>query len=481
MKTVVIVGGGIAGLSTAYYLQKQAREQALPLRFLLLEKEERTGGKIMTVTTDSYIIETGPDSFLARKKAALELCREFGLEGELVGTNPLAKKTYIVHKGKLERIPPGTNMGIPTQFTPFASTRLISPLGKARALLDLILPRSRGTDDQSLGHFIARRLGTEVLDAIVEPILAGIYAGDARQLSLRATFPQFETMERQYRSLILGILAQKKAMNPAPPPAAEEQGLPKSMFLTLKSGLSTLAAKTAEALESASVRTGVKATQVEKRTEESGTYYYVHLDPGEPVKADAVVLATPAFAAAALVPQESQTARYLRQIPYVSVATVILAYPQEAFPHPLDGSGFVVPRKEGRAVTACTWISSKWSHTAPPGQVLLRCYVGRAGMEAIVDRSDDEILAHVRHDLAELVGLMQKPTYSLVTRWHQAMPQYTVGHLERLQEIEAERKARWPGLFLAGAGYRGLGVPDCILDGRKTAEQVVAYLKERGC
>jgi oxygen-dependent protoporphyrinogen oxidase len=474
MKNVVIIGGGITGLSTAYYLQQRARRDGVSIRCLVLEKDEKLGGKIQTENIDGFVLEKGPDSFLARKTAATDLCRELGLEGELVGTNPNARKTYILHKGKLHRLPPGTQMGIPTQFGPFATTGLLSVKGKARALMDLVLPRNETDGDQSLGGFLARRLGDEVLEAIAEPLLAGIYAGDARKLSLRATFPQFEMIEKKYRSLILGILAQKRAVQS--PSSATKHG---SVFLTVKSGLGTIVKRLTEELGAETLRTKSKVTQITARMREERFEYTIHLDHGEHVPADAVVITTPAFSAAEIFPHRDTISEVLQQIPYVSVATIVLAFPQDAVSFPLDGTGFVVPRKEGRTITACTWVSSKWLHTAPEGHKLLRCYVGRAGDEAIVDRPEEEIIAKVRQDLSDIMGITSEPLFTRLTRWKQSMPQYTVGHLNRLQEIETEIMNRWPGLLIAGAGYKGLGVPDCILEGKKTAEQVLEYILQK--
>jgi oxygen-dependent protoporphyrinogen oxidase len=473
MKQVVIIGGGITGLSAAFYLKRFAAEKELPVRFHLFEKEAHFGGKIQTEQFQGFVMEKGPDSFLARKTAIIDLCRELGLEGELVGTNPQARKTYVLHQGKLHRLPPGTQMGIPTQFGPFATTGLLSVRGKARALMDLVLPRLETEADQSLGGFLARRLGDEVLEAIAEPLLAGIYAGDARALSLRATFPQFEQIEKKYRSLILGILAQKREAQ-----AASSGSRPGSVFLTVKSGLGTLVEKLTEALGAGVLHAQRSVTRITPQASAGSTAYAVELEEGETITADAVVITTPAFAAAEVMPQEGAIHSLLKQIPYVSVATIVLAYPQEAISFPLDGSGFVVPRKEGRTITACTWVSSKWPHTTPEGYKLLRCYVGRAGEETIVERTDEEIVARVRRDLSEIMGITAEPLFTRVTRWRQSMPQYTVGHLDRLQQLESAIMQRWPGVWIAGAGYKGLGMPDCILEGKKTAEQAIAYLQK---
>ncbi len=523
-KTVIVIGGGITGLSAAYYLQKQARAQGVPLRVQLFERDARVGGKVDTELFDGFVVEKGPDSFLARKAAAVHLCRELGLQDDLVGTNPRAKKTYIWHGGKLHRIPDGLNIGIPTQFVPFATTGLLSVSGKLRAAMDLVLPRSDDSGDRSLGGFLARRLGDEVVDRMAEPLLAGIYAGDSRNLSLRATFPQFEQLEKQYGSLIRGMLAQAKAAGkravpgagPAPvsetgrAPAVEgsasvrEKSLPQSVFLSLRGGLIQLVNRLAEVLGPGVIHTSTAVREIRQVTvdqpgamltadqaeamlsrDQTGAStgdirpparYRVMMETGDVFEADAVVVTIPAYDAARILPQSFEPATVLGKIPYASVATVAMAFHASSIVHPLDGTGFVVPKQEGRNITACTWVSSKWLHTAPKDKVLLRCYVGRAGEEAIVDEPDESILRKVRQDLNDSMGIQVDPIFTRITRWRRSMPQYTVGHLERLDAFQKEVKRQFPGLFFAGAGHTGLGIPDCIQQGKNTAEQAIEHL-----
>ncbi|MFC4769636.1 protoporphyrinogen oxidase [Effusibacillus consociatus] len=466
-KTVIVIGGGITGLSAAYYLQKQARETGISLRVLLFERDARVGGKIETEVFNGFVVEKGPDSFLARKTAAVNLCRELGLEDDLVGTNPDNKQTYILHKGKLHRIPAGLNIGIPTQFLPFATTGLLSMSAKVRAAMDLVMPRSKVTGDQSLGGFLARRLGDEVVDHMAEPLLAGIYAGNSRNLSLRATFPQFESLEKKHGSLILGMLAQAKQ-------AHANQSLPHSMFLSLRGGLIQLVDKLAEVLGPEVIRTSIGVREIKKGTNENNQPpYELILENGDKFEADAVVVTVPAFESARMLPQSFEPAATLEKIPYASVATAVMAFPAASITYPLDGTGFVVPKKEGRTITACTWVSSKWMHTAPPDQVLIRCYVGRAGDEEIVDESDESILTKVRQDLKDIMGIEAEAIYTSITRWRKSMPQYTVGHLDRLNAFEKEATKQLPGLFFAGAGFTGLGIPDCIQQGKEAAARVL--------
>lgn len=504
-KTVIVIGGGITGLSAAYYLQRKAKEAGRPIRILLFERDEKFGGKIETERVDGFVIEKGPDSFLARKGAALELARELGLEDEVVGTDPRNKKTYILHKGKLHRIPAGLNVGIPTQFVPFATTGLLSLGGKIRAAMDLFLPKSKHTGDQSLGGFLARRLGDEVVDQMAEPLLAGIYAGNSRNLSLRATFPHLETLEQKHGSLIRGMLEQAKHAKAAQQagssnveadraqagstpetggqPSANagetaKKKLPNTMFLSFRRGLRQYVDSLTEVLGPEILHASRSVREIKRLTDDAAPgKWQVLLDNGEMVEADGVVLTTPTFDTARFLPRSFEPAKTLEKIPYASVATVILAYSAESISFPLDGTGFVVPKGEGRTITACTWISSKWMHTAPKDKVLIRCYVGRAGDEAIVDEEDETILQKVRVDLQETMGITADPLFTRITRWRHAMPQYTVGHLDRLKNFEDEARAQYPGLFFAGAGFTGLGVPDCIQQGKHAAEETIRYLQ----
>lgn len=468
-KKVVVIGGGISGLSTAFYLQKKGKENGLSLDITLIEKSETLGGKVQTLHRDGFVIEKGPDSFMARKLPIIDLSKELGLEDQLVGTNPKAKKTYILHNGDLHPMPPGLILGIPTELTPFLKTGLISPLGKARAAMDLFLPRRKESSDESLGNFLQRRLGKEVLDHIAEPLLAGIYAGDTRSLSLKATFPQFHAVEQKHRSIILGMLASKKN----PPVATDVPEIAKkSMFLTYKRGLTTLIERLIEELAQVDLRT--KQSVVKLNKQDKG--YQLVLDNGQQLEADVVILAVPPAISANLLSQQVPAATQLSEIRYVSVANAIIAFDEKDVPFKIDGSGFVVPRKEGRTITACTWTSSKWLHSAPEGKVLLRCYVGRAGDEEIAHLSEQELLEKIRLDLKELMNITAEPLFYEITRWPHSMPQYPLEHLGNLKKIRAELSTAMPGLFLTGSGYHGVGLPDCVRQGREASEEAISFL-----
>jgi len=479
-KTVAVIGGGLTGLSTAYYLEKKAREQGIDLRVVLVEADKRLGGKIMTVKRDGFVIELGPDSFLGRKPAAVNLARELGIAHELVGTNPKARKTYILHDMKLHRIPPGLNIGIPTQFAPFATTTLLSWAGKMRAGLDLVLPRGQHQADQSLGNFLERRLGSEVVDRMVEPLLAGIYAGDMRKLSLRATFPQFEQLEIKYGSLIKGMLQQaraKKAETAQPEYGAKVQPkLPDSVFYTFREGLEYFIEQIASALKQTDIR---MSTRVQSITPQDAGRHLVKLSGGEEIMADAVMVTTPTYESAKMLPGRFQTHSHLTQLPHASVGTVVLAFRRDQIHFPLDSTGFVVRKVEPTTITACTLTSTKWVHTATEDKVLIRCYVGRAGQEGILDQTDEEIVKRVRADLQKIFGLTEEPMFTIVTRLRESMPQYYVGHLDRVKAFLDQVDAELPGVFFAGMGFTDVGIPGCVSQALQAAEKATVFMKNQ--
>ncbi len=468
VKRLLIVGGGISGLSAAYYAWKHSLNQNVKLEITLVEKSKTLGGKIQTLHRDGFIIERGPDSFLARKTPIIELTKELGLEGELTATNPAAKKTYILNKKRFHRIPPGLILGIPTKILPFIRTSLISPLGKARAALDIILPARKDQTDESLGSFLERRLGSEVLNNIAEPLLAGIYAGDTHTLSLQSTFPQFQQLENKYRSLIIGMVQSRKRTASTvqlPDPIKD------SMFLTYKKGLKTLVDALIDRLESVELITEINVEAISK----SGSEYEVTFSNGVAWKGEAIILAIPSYQAGKLLNKLSSS-ETLDQLPYVSVANIIMAYEASEIVHPLDGTGFVVPKTEGRFITACTWTSSKWLHTSPSDKILLRCYMGRSGQEDWIHLSDEEIENKVRLEIKEIMGIEAKPLFVEVTRWRNSMPQYAVGHLERIRNVRNHVSRDYPGIRLTGSSYEGVGLPDCIQQGKEASKQTLEYL-----
>ncbi|WP_438315584.1 protoporphyrinogen oxidase [Sporosarcina sp. FA9] len=467
-KKVIVVGGGITGLSAAFYIKKLFEEQQIPIDITLIEKSEELGGKVQTLRRDGFVIERGPDSFLARKLPIITLTKELGLEDELVGTNPKARTNYIYYNKKLHEMPLGLVLGIPTKLTPFMKTGLISPLGKLRASLDLLLPKKKSIEDESLGHFIKRRLGKEVLKNITEPLLGGIYAGDTETLSLKATFPHLIEMEQKHRSLILGMAAGKK--NP-PTSVQLPDAANKSMFLTFKNGMSTLIERLTEELRSIRIIKGQGVTEVVK----TNNGYHVYLDNNTMLQADGLVFALPNHHAAKLL-SDVESIDWLEKINYVSVANIALTFNKEDISFPMNGSGFLIPVNEKNVLTACTWSSSKWLHAAPNNKLLLRCYVGREKDQKWIKWSDAELLANVQKDLKDIMGITATPNFHTITRAIDSMPQYPINHIEQLKRIRKNLEVQKPGVFLCGAGYEGVGVPDCVKQGKDAAEKMLKYL-----
>lgn len=417
---VVIVGGGITGLAAAYYLSKKG------VRATVLEAADRPGGVIQTERSEGFVIEGGPDSFIAQKPWATELCRELGLD--LVPSR--SQRVYVLHKGRLRAMPEGMMLAVPSKVLPFLLSPLISVPGKLRAAMDLVLPRGGG-EDESLASFVRRRLGREVLETIAEPLMAGIFVAPAERLSLRATFPRFLEMEREHRSLILALRRIPRTEGP--------------LFLSLRGGMATLV----DALVAR-----VPDVRCRRRV--------LRVEPGKVVTADGVfetdhaVLAVPAWAAAELV--GGRLADALRAIPYVDSATVSMAFPKLDLP---EGTGFVVPKREGRRIVACTWSSLKFEGRAPEGCTLVRCFF----------KSDiaGDLVTPARRDLEEILNLQQAPLFTRVYRWRAVHPIYEVGHEWRVAAIESLLP---PGLHVAGSAYRGVGIPDCIRDARRAADKI---------
>ncbi len=463
-KKVVVIGGGITGLSAAYYLQKSILEQGLAIDVQLVEANHKLGGKIQTVYKDGFVIEKGPDSFLERKQSAAKLVRDVGLEDQLV--NNTAGRAYVLVNDKLHSMPEGAVMGIPTKMAPLATTELFSVQGKMRAVGDLVLPRSKVTGDQSLGNFFRRRLGDEVVENLIEPLLSGIYAGDIDQLSLMSTFPQFYQVEREYRSLIRGM----RKTTPEP-----SRNVKKGKFLTLTGGLQTLVDALEEKMIPGTILKGTKIVSiVDKKPDSSG--YNIELNNGKSIEADSIVMALPHSALSELFSGQEFMCNF-KKMSATTVATVAMAFDAEEVEDVLDGTGFVVSRNSDYTITACTWTHKKWPHTTPEGKVLLRCYVGRAGEETVVDLPDAEIEKIVLDDLKRTMNILATPEFTIVSRWQKAMPQYTVGHQERLTELKAKLQESMPGIFIAGSSFEGVGLPDCIDQGKTAVEEVLNFIK----
>lgn len=469
MVHVVIVGGGIAGLATAYFLQKEALQAGIPLHYTLVESDGRLGGKILTHQADGFTIEGGPDSFFTQKPQALALCRELGLESDLIGVNSERRKVYVLRRGKLVTLPEGIMGGVPTRFLPFVLSPLISPLGKLRMGLDLFIPPRSEDEDESVGNFFRRRLGNEAVDRFAEPLLAGIHVANADHLSLKATFPRFLELERKHRSLIRGMLASRRVAA-----SVKTTSAPLPLFMALQNGMQDLVESLASHLQGDIVlgRSVVRLEHPAGRGKEQR----LHLDDGRSLSANATVLAIPAYVAADLVePFAPPMTALLRTIRYVSSATVSLAFPCSEIPHPLDGTGFLIPASEKRRILACTWSSVKFSQRAPDGLVLLRCFIGGSRDENLLSADDETLTRMARTELRDIMDIEAAPQMTRLYRWERANPQYETHHLDRVEQIEALSQ-EIPGLYLTGSSYRGIGIPDCIAQGKATAAQIFERL-----
>ncbi|GAB4456882.1 MAG: protoporphyrinogen oxidase [Anaerolineales bacterium] len=479
---LTIIGGGIAGLSAAYY----ASITNYYSQITLIESNSRWGGKIATerIPFDGghFIIEGGPDTFLATKPWGTALCKELGLTERLHGTNPHKKNTYVLHKGRLLPLPDGLAMMIPSDVPSILRSRLLSWTGKARMGLDFLLPAKNVNGDESLGAFISRRLGREAYENLIEPLMSGIYAGDGDLLSLASTFPYLRDLELKYGSLARGALEMRKKSN------GKVQGS-RSAFLTPTTGLAEIVETLVETLKpKADLRLNTRALKISK-LQSPTTSYQVDLDTGETLSTDAIILATPAFVSARLAASfDPELASALQSIPYASTATVSLAYRQSDLPRELDGYGYVIPRREGRKALACTWTSTKFPHRAPEGYALLRVFIGRAGQTLTPTplpvgegqgerekRGEDELLAIAQEELRLTLGVAAAPLLSRIFIWENAMPQYNLGHPELLARID-RALAKHPTLALAGSGYRGIGIPDCIRSGQIAVEKLTREL-----
>ena len=449
---VAVIGGGVAGLAAARRLEALALEAAVSL----VERDVVLGGKIRTDRLDGFVVETAPDSFLSRKERGVGLCRELGLGDELIARRPEHRGSFVRRGDELHPLPEGLTGMIPTSLDALETTELLSAEGKVRFAAEADVPPSDGVEDESVAAFVSRRFGREAYDGLVEPLMTGIYGGDGEQLSLRATFPQLRAIEREHGSLLRGLTA--TSPGDAPP------------FLSLRGGMDVLV----DALRGGFERTEVLAGRGAERVTRDASGYRVGLSDDDALAVDGVVIATPAYVTAELLAElDPELAAIHAEIPYASSVVVSLGY-SRADVVPLDGYGYVIPRAEGGDVLACTWSSQKWEHRAPEECVLVRVYLGRFGGRDVTSDTDDELVAGARTEIAFL-GVSARPVLTCVHRWPLGMPQYVVGHPDRLERIDSALAAH-SGLALAGAAYCGVGIPDCIASGEAAAESVVRAL-----
>jgi oxygen-dependent protoporphyrinogen oxidase len=448
---VAIVGGGIAGLAAAFDLQSRG------LTVRVLEASSRSGGVIATERFDGWVVDAGPDSLLVQKPAAVALCRELGIADRLVPT--LTPRTaFVLRDGRLHAIAEGSFLGFPITFGALVRSRLFSLAGKARMAGEILTPRRNVDEDESIGEFVGRRFGREAVDYLADPLLAGIHAGDVDRLSIRALFPRLVDAERRSGSVIRAL----RALHVRPSP----QGA----FVSLPGGLGELADTLSAALAPGTVTLSARATAVRR----SDTYL-VESAAGH-LHARSVVTAVPAYVTASLLrPMDPTLADLCDGVPYASTATVAFGYRRDQVAHPLRGTGFVVPRTEGIALLAGTWVSSKWPGRAPDGHVLLRGFLGGGRDPQRLDAPDPELIAVAQQELTEILGISGSPLFTRLYRWTRQSPQYEVGHLQRIAQID-RRLTSLPGIFVTGSGFRAIGIPDCISDGRSTALRAAEYV-----
>lgn len=457
-RPVAVVGGGITGLAAALRLRARLGAE----RVILIEGDVRLGGKIRTERTDGFVIEAGPDSFLDTKPGGLALARELGVESRLLSTSPEHRESFIRKRGRLHPLPDGLSGLVPARISGLLTTPLLSPMGRVRAGLELLVPKRRDATDESIASFATRRFGREAYDWIIEPLLSGIYAGDGASMSLAATFPQLAVMEGRTRSLLLPMLLSRSR------PAPATDGARSAGFVTFPNGMQELVDAAHSQLGGVNLLLGTTVTEIAHHPEG----FTVTVANGDRIDTAAVVLATPAHTSARMVRNlDRRLADELAGIPFASSATVSLAFQQTDVPPTVRGRGFLSPRAEGGSVIACTCTSHKFPGRSPGGVTLFRTFFGRSGADDIVQSDDAALVAQACADLRATYGIVAAPFLSRTNRWPHGLPQYTLGHSDRLARI-ADRLASLTGLALAGNSYKGVGIPDCIASGWSAADSI---------
>lgn len=452
---VAVVGGGISGLAAAYELQRRGVDVRL------LELSDRLGGVIRSDRFDGWVVDGGPDSLLVQKPAAVALCRELGLADRLTPT--LTPRTaYILRDGRLHPLPEGSFLGFPLRISALASSSLFSLAGKLRMACEILIPGSEDDEDESIAAFVRRRFGQEAVDYLAEPLLAGIHAGDVDRLSVRALFPRLVDAERQSGSIIRAFRALR--MKPSP------QGA----FVSLPGGVAELVDALIATFDPGTLMTSTRVTDLRH-----ASTFAIDTAAGI-LEARSVILAVPAYAAGGMLRGiHTGLAALCEEVPYASTATVAFGYRRDQIDHQMRGSGFVVPRVERSPLLAATWVTSKWPSRAPDGHVLLRAFLGGGRDPRRLDQTDAELIELARDALADVMPIAGDALFTRLYRWTRQSPQHEVGHLERLAAIE-QYLARVPGLFLTGSGFRSIGIPDCIADGRETAARAATFVATRG-
>jgi oxygen-dependent protoporphyrinogen oxidase len=460
-RRIAVIGGGIAGLAAAYELNRQARERKLSLSLDIYESRDRLGGVILTEREGDYVLDAGPDAILTLKPAALQLCRELGLEDEIIPTRDEHRGVALFSRGKLRSLPYGTGSSTLRKLEAYVTSGVISWGAKLRMGADLLLPRGRASEDESMADFFGRRLGREAVERIIDPLIAGIYSGDPYRLSIYSTFPRFPQLVAKKRSLLLSML---KA-----PQSTRSDGRTLPVFCSLREGLGQLVEELIYHLDDSRIVLGADIRSVRKT--EAG--YAVLTGDDEHDGYSDVVLSIPAWATARVLGDEFASVKTMMEsVRYVSSGTVFFAYRRSDLGDRPRGYGFLVPNCEDRRINGATWITNKFQHRSPDDGFLVRCFVGGDRTAQQLEMDDQALVRVCRDELRDIAGLTAEPIFSRVYRWKQSNPQYDVGHAARSAEIDAEL-AKHPGLHVTGSGFRGIGLPDCVRDGRETARRLL--------
>ncbi|MDP2180961.1 MAG: protoporphyrinogen oxidase [Actinomycetota bacterium] len=480
MKRIVIIGGGVAGLGAAYKVRRAA-EAGNDVSFTLLEKDERLGGKIATeMVTDpgnpdaQFVVDGGPDCFLTSKPAVHRIAKLTSIEDDKLPTDDSRKKTLILSRGKLHEMPDGVMMFAPTKFMPFATTGLFSWPGKIRMGMDLLVPKKRVVEgelnDETLESFVVRRMGRECLDRLAEPLVGGVHASDPAKMSLAATFPNLLEMEQKHGSLLRGFLDMRKKVDEMRKKYPTKPGAkPRTFFTSFEGGMQELTDTMADAAGRDHIRTGVSVRDIKR----SDAGYVLHLSDDTSIEADGVIIATESWAAEPLVRSiDTEIADALAEIPCSSSATVSIAFDEAGVGIDMNAFGVLCPLAEKRSLMAATFSSTKWPGRAPAGRVMFRGFVGGPHNQAVMENSDEQLVEIVLSELRSILGIKGEPLFSRVFRWNLGMPQYTMGHLDRIATIE-HRSGEIAGLALAGGSYRGVGLPNCIESGERAVSKLL--------